>query len=63
MLNLTFATDNAAFNGEPIYETARLLRYAARKIEAGEYEGTLMDINGNNVGGWTLDRREEEETS
>lgn len=60
MLKLKFATENAAFNGEPIYEAARLLREAAHRIEAGEYEGRLFDINGNKVGGWTLDRREEE---
>ena len=56
MFVLKFETGNAAFNGEPIYETARLLREAAHKIVAGEYEGRVVDINGSTVGQEELER-------
>ena len=50
---LYIRTDNAAFDGSPNIETARILRKIATRLENGEefhfYE-TLFDINGNDVG-------------
>ncbi len=57
-LTLTIDMDNAAFEDAQHIESARILRVAADKIEAGEIgeeaglDGrlALMDINGNKVG-------------
>ena len=42
--------DNAAFEGEPNYELARILRSVAHTLENGRTGMTLFDINGNKVG-------------
>lgn len=47
---LEIACDNAAFDGDPSPELARLLRAAADKVEAGTLAGGLVDINGNRCG-------------
>ena len=63
MLKIEIKTGNAAFTdedgrfdsyygGEEIY---RLLRDVAIKIQNGNEEGSLVDINGNKVGTWVLD--------
>ena len=54
---LSITTDNAAFSeeeGGPNAEVARLLREVADDIENGRECGTIMDINGNNVGKYSL---------
>lgn len=57
---LTIKTGNAAFCDEqtgeeaPNHEVARLLREAADEIENGADGGVLVDINGNNVGRYSL---------
>lgn len=50
MFQLSFRTDNAAFeNGAS--EIGRILRDTAKCIEHGEqFEGTIRDINGNVIG-------------
>jgi len=53
---LKFACDNAAFEGENLlFELARILKKTAAKVEAGEREGRVMDINGNTVGDFRLE--------
>lgn len=48
-------TTNAAFD-PPDPEISRILRDIADKLEAGNLNGgTIMDINGNPVGGWFTD--------
>lgn len=52
-ITLTIQCDNAAFEPEPEYEIARILRELADKIESNVLEEIscgLHDINGNNVG-------------
>jgi hypothetical protein len=54
---INIKTDNAAFSkeeGGPHAEVARLLREVAERVENGEDYGSVMDINGNSVGRWTL---------
>ena len=50
---LHIRTDNAAFDGYMHFETARILREVADRLDQGEaftlYQ-TLHDINGNDVG-------------
>jgi hypothetical protein len=60
-LHLEFAMDNAAFEGDPSHETAKILFALARRIEGqgidsivsttrGSYQHPLRDTNGNYVG-------------
>lgn len=54
---MIFATDNAAFEDDPVYEVARILRDTADKLEAGRdasHFQTILDINGNDVGRYKL---------
>lgn len=62
MFNLKFATDNAAFDGEDErHESARILRAIADLLEHGsQQEGGAYDLNGNRVGAWSLDEREDD---
>lgn len=51
---VSFGTGNAAFDGTPAYEIARLLREIADRVEDGARQGTLNDVNGNLVGDFHL---------
>lgn len=46
--------DNAAFEGDPKPELARILRHEADRMERGDYyrghSQTILDVNGNDVG-------------
>jgi hypothetical protein len=42
--------DNAAFDGEPNFELARILRSVGHTLENGRTNMALLDINGNKVG-------------
>lgn len=54
-LKIEFVCDNAAFeNGNLLPEAARIIRDAATKVEGGREAGVCRDINGNNVGNWSL---------
>lgn len=48
-MKILIETENEAFEGNS-NELARLLRELAERIERGEMEGTIRDINGNKVG-------------
>ncbi len=50
-LRIEFATDNAAFEEYPD-ERCKLVRKARQRNRDGEKEGTLLDTNGNTVGGF-----------
>jgi len=50
-------TGNAAFDPDPQYEVARILREIADRLERDGANGlyqTIHDINGNDVGRWRL---------
>jgi len=49
-MNVRINTDNAAFRPDPTFEIARILRELADRIEWGEEDGKLTDVNGNVVG-------------
>ena len=62
MFMCDFETDNAAFtDGLCRYETSRILRNLAKKIEAGANEGSIIDINGNSIGHFQFEDDAEEE--
>lgn len=54
MFKLEFSTSNAAFDVEPLTETAAILREVARKIEEGDATPrmafVIRDVNGNRIG-------------
>lgn len=63
-MKIKFSTDGAAFQDEyadeatnDIYtrnEVVRILRGIAANIEYGYDDGSIMDINGNKIGEWSL---------
>lgn len=56
-LTLSFDTGNAAFDDDngPA-EAARILRNIAQRIEfADATDGSILDINGNRIGQWSVD--------
>lgn len=48
--SLTVDMGNAAFDEAPSPELARILRDVATRVEDGEREGAVRDVNGNKVG-------------
>lgn len=55
IFKLEFATDNAAFDKDPAYETSRILREVAGRVANGiDDAGTIHDIDGNNIGQYAL---------
>jgi len=49
-LNITINTTNAAFDGNPEAECARILREIADRLEASGVPPVPRDINGNRCG-------------
>ncbi|MEJ7831297.1 MAG: hypothetical protein WKF79_00140 [Nocardioides sp.] len=60
---LSFDLGNAEFDGEVERQLgiARVLIDTAGRVQRGETIGTLFDVNGNKVGGWSFDECEEED--
>lgn len=61
-VTLTIQCDNAAFDGGPEHEVARILRDTADKLDAYEVDEqglVLRDFNGNTVGHLTVENEEE----
>lgn len=55
MFKLEFSTDNAAFEySQGACETARILRKIVKRIEDGDFDGKVMDVNGNSIGTYEL---------
>ena len=53
MFKMSFKTSNAAFD-DMEFEVTRILQDVKHEVMKGETEGTIMDINGNKVGEWSL---------
>lgn len=50
-----FDTDNAAFDEVPASEIARILRRVADVVvQNGDFDGVVVDANGNVVGSYSL---------
>ena len=58
MLKIKANTGNAAFysDGEftPQYEICRILDNIKEKVRMGYINGSIMDINGNKIGEWSI---------
>lgn len=52
--SVTVETDNAAFDGRPCRELARILREVAKRVESEEspapFSFSIRDVNGNRCG-------------
>lgn len=57
MFRLSIETDNAAFDENCGEETIRILKEAIEYIEEGIREHSLIDLNGNVVGKYSLKKR------
>ena len=63
-MNIKFSTSSAAFQDEyadkatnDFYmrsEVVRILKNVIRQINDGADDGSIMDINGNKIGEWSL---------
>ena len=55
---MKFETGNDAFEGDNFeFEVARILNDVSRDLELrGKTSGKVVDVNGNIVGEWSLDR-------
>jgi hypothetical protein len=53
-MKIQFSTGNAAFDEYGDTEVRRILEEIANKVEYGYDHGSIMDINGNNIGSWEL---------
>lgn len=52
-MNIRFDTGNAAFDDDNRpHESARILRVIADRVEQGEEQGLIHDLNGQKVGEW-----------
>jgi hypothetical protein len=49
MFTLKIETDNAAFE-DGSFEVARILREVAKRLDRGETDGRVQDVNGHTVG-------------
>ena len=56
MFKLEFETDNAAFEGRPSVEVARILRDIANRLyqHPQDTDGSISDVNGNTIGIYKL---------
>jgi hypothetical protein len=59
--SLNIDCDNAAFDGDPVDEIARIFGVVKSKQRSGRYDGSLLDINGNTVGDYELVDDDEDE--
>jgi len=50
-LNISIATDNAAFEDNP-HDISEVMARIADSVAHGEYTGIIRDSNGNTVGNW-----------
>ena len=56
MFKLEFETDNAAFGEEDdrLHEIAFILENIASDVQSGKQGDTVLDVNGNSIGKWSL---------
>jgi len=54
MFKLEMKTSNAAFEDNEEFEVAEILKNVVPMLEDGMRSGTLRDVNGNEVGEWSL---------
>lgn len=57
-MKIEFSTEFAAFDEYGICEIFRILDEIKIRVQAGHTSGTIMDINGNKIGSWTLETKQ-----
>ena len=55
-MEIKFSTDNAAFSDDKSIECKRILEKIIKQIEDDYMCGSILDINGNKIGEWDLDK-------
>lgn len=56
MMKIQFSTSNAAFEEYGTeYQLECIFERILQRIKNGESEGKIQDINGNNIGQWSID--------
>lgn len=54
-MKIKFNTSNAAFEEYGmVYQIETIFERIIQRIKSGETEGKIQDINGNNIGEWSL---------
>ena len=54
-MKIKFNTSNAAFEEYGMtYQIETIFERIIQRIKGGETEGKIQDINGNNIGEWSL---------
>lgn len=53
-MKIQFSTGNAAFEEYGDVEVRRILEKIADQVEHGHDHGSIMDINGNKIGEWSI---------
>lgn len=56
MFKMIFDTNNAAFDGNPTKELARICREVAIKLTEGHHSRSIYDSSGNRIGFFEFDR-------
>jgi hypothetical protein len=46
--------DNAAVQDDVPWAIATALRTVANRVERGDTAGSIMDVNGNKIGSWSM---------
>ena len=53
-MKIQFSTSNAAFDEYGDYQLKVIFERIINRINNGETEGKIQDINGNNIGEWSI---------
>ena len=53
-MKIQFSTDNAAFDEYGEYQLEVIFERIIQRVNHGETDGKIQDINGNNIGEWSL---------
>ena len=53
-MKIQFSTGNAAFDEYGDHQLEVIFERIIRRVNNGETEGKIQDINGNNIGEWSL---------
>lgn len=54
-MKIEFTTDNASFENDGLKaEARRILADIASRVEIGQREGSIRDLNGNRIGQWEV---------
>lgn len=62
-LVLSFSSGNSSMVDDHIGESVSVLKKVIEKLEDGQAEAPILDLNGNYIGNWSLDVEEDDEST